>query len=81
MIGYLIWYTISGLIIGLLAARKNRNPWAWGLIGGLSSIVGLIILAFMPYLCPKCEKPITNKEWKNRSCPRCGDISKVVSPV
>jgi MFS family permease len=81
MIGFLISYTIAGLIIGLLAKRKNRNPWAWGLIGGLFLLAGLLLLAFMPYLCPKCEQPITNEEWKSRNCPRCGDISKVVSPA
>jgi len=74
MFSFLISYAIAGTIIGFLAARKNRNPWAWGLTGGLFLILGLIVLAFMPYLCPKCEQPITNTEWKNRICPRCGDI-------
>ena len=76
MTGFLILYAISGVIIGLLAARKNRNGWAWGLIGGWFLLFGLLVLAFLPYLCPKCKESLTNKSWKSRTCPRCGDISK-----
>ncbi len=71
VMGFLIAYTIAAAIMGWLAARKNRNAWAWGLIGGLFLLFGLIVLAFTPYLCPKCKQPITNSEWRNRTCPRC----------
>jgi hypothetical protein len=46
---FLIPYSISAFIIGLLATRKNRNGWAWGLIGGMFLIPGLLVLMFMPY--------------------------------
>ena len=73
---FLIPYGIAAAIIGPLAARKNRNGWAWGFIGGLFLLPGLLILMFMPYLCPSCKQSISNKAWKARSCPRCGDLSK-----
>jgi hypothetical protein len=63
------------VLTGSLAARKNRSALAWGLFG-LIPLIALLVLAFMPYLCPKCKHSITNKEWKNRTCPHCGDISK-----
>ncbi len=74
LVSFLIAYAIAALIIGLLAARKNRSGWAWGLIGGLALLPGLLVLMFMPYLCPKCRKSLSNKEWKGRTCPRCGSI-------
>ena len=73
---FFISYAIAALIIGLLAARKNRNGWAWGLIGGLFLIFGLLVLMFLPFLCPKCGQSISNKEWKDRICPRCGNITQ-----
>ena len=72
----LVFYAIAAVIIGLLAARKNRNAWAWALIGGLFLLPGLLVLMFMSYLCPKCKNPILNKEWRDRRCPWCGDLQK-----
>ena len=72
-----IWVVI-GLIIGLLAVRKHRNGWGWGIIGGLSCIGGyfcvipFIVLCFVNFLCPECKSPMTNQEWKQKKCPRCG---------
>lgn len=63
------------VLTGWLAARKNRNRWTWGLFG-MFPIFALLILAFMPYLCPKCRQSLSNKEWENRTCPTCGDLSK-----
>ena len=76
---FLVQYAIAALIVGLLAARKNRNAWAWSVIGGLALIISLPVLMFMPYLCPKCKKGVSNEEWKSRSCPRCGSIGEEVA--
>jgi hypothetical protein len=65
-------WAIFGTVIGLLAARKNRNAWAWGVIGGGFLLPAAIVLCFMSYLCPKCKSPMTNQEWKAKKCPRCG---------
>jgi len=67
----LMMWAIFGLIIGLLAERKNRNFWAWAIIGGAIWVPALIVLSFKSILCPKCKNPITNQEWKERKCPRC----------
>ena len=69
----LIAYLISASVIGLLAARRNRNGLAWGAIGGLFCLPTLMVLVFMSSLCPKCHGSMTDKEWKRRSCPRCGN--------
>ena len=71
---FFISYAIAALIIGLLAARKNRNGWVWGLIGGLFLLPVLLVLMFMPFLCPWCQQSLTNKDWKNRTCSRCGSV-------
>ena len=60
-----------GLVLGLLAKRKNRNPWAWGVVGALALLPGAIVLMFMPYLCPRCRRSITNKEARAGTCPSC----------
>lgn len=64
-----------GVVVGLLARRKNRNPWGWGVAGALSWILALLVLAFMPYVCPKCGRDLSNAEGKADRCPNCGDIS------
>ncbi len=75
LIPYFCGYFIAAIIIGPLAARKNRNGLGWGLLGGFFLVPGLLVLMFLPFLCPKCQQSITNNEWKQRDCPRCGDIS------
>ena len=64
-------YGFFGLVLGLLAKRKNRNPWAWGLLGALALLPGAIVLMFMPYLCPCCRRSITNKQARADQCPSC----------
>jgi hypothetical protein len=73
-LAFLISYAFAGTLIGLLAARKNRSGWGWGLFGGLFLLPGLLVLMFMSFVCPKCGQSLTNQEWKQRSCRRCGAI-------
>lgn len=75
LLRFIIPYSLAALFLGLMAKRKNRNPWAWGLIGGLFCLPTLIVMAFMSYLCPSCQQPLTNDQWKQRTCPRCGGIA------
>jgi hypothetical protein len=70
-----VWF-VFGLLFGLLAQRKNRNPYAWGILCGfpimfVGPILGAIALAFVPYLCPKCQKPMATRQWKQGKCPHC----------
>ena len=62
----------SGLIVGLLAARKNRNAWAWGLVGSVLLIPTLLVLMFVPFLCPKCKQSISYMDSSSGKCPKCG---------
>ncbi|MCG2708914.1 MAG: hypothetical protein Q8N12_07735 [Thermodesulfovibrionales bacterium] len=38
--------------------------WIW--------IIGMISLAFMSHLCPKCKGKLNKEQWKAKNCPRCG---------
>jgi hypothetical protein len=60
----IVTYGLAVLILSMVANRRNRNPLAWGLIGGLFSPCSLIYLAFLPRLCPKCKA-----ERNGRTCP------------
>jgi hypothetical protein len=71
LLAALVW----GVVVGLLAKRKNRNPWGWGIAGTFSWLIALVILTFLPYKCPKCERSITNDQGKNKICPRCGSFA------
>jgi len=71
IIGMFLNYVVGGLLLGFLAARKNRSYWAWGLMGGLVGFPCLIALVLLPHLCPKCERPLTHAEWKRGVCPTC----------
>jgi hypothetical protein len=75
---FIITYGLAIVILSLLADRKNRNPLAWGLIGGLFFPTSLICLVLEPHLCPKCKGPLTKLQWKQRSCPTCGTVRKRV---
>ena len=74
LIGFIIWYALAALILGYFAKRKNRSI-AWAIIGPFFCVPSLIAMAFMSYLCPRCRGPLTNDEWKQRRCPRCGDLA------
>ena len=63
---YIITYGLDVLVLSLVAYRKNRNPLAWGFIGGLFGPCSLIYLAFLPRICLKCKN-----ECKGRICPNC----------
>ena len=70
---FIITYGLAIVILSLLADRKNRNPLAWGLIGGLFFPCSLIYLACLPRLCPKCKD-----ECKGRTCPNCDTVTASV---
>ena len=62
------------------AFRKNRNPAIWGLLGAVFPLTVLIV-AFLPFLCPECRTSLTNAQWRKRNCPVCGDLSSAHAPA
>jgi hypothetical protein len=64
-----------GIIVGLLAKRKNRNPWLWGFGGALSWLIALLALAFLPYRCEAGTHDVTNAEGRKKICPTCDNES------
>ncbi len=47
--------------------------FGFGLLDGIIFwlIIWLTIMAFMPFLCPKCHNSITNKQRRMNECPHC----------
>jgi len=82
---FLVCLAVAAIIFAAIASKKNRNPWAWGILGflGVFGFIGfvilLIVLACLPTLCPKCRKSLKGDEWNKRQCPRCGDIAEHAS--
>jgi hypothetical protein len=72
-LGHLVVYAMTAAILGVQAVHKNRNGWAWALIGGLFFAPALIALALCAHLCPSCRQPLSNKERKCGKCPHCGN--------
>ena len=70
LFGVVFW----GVVVGLLARRKNRSPLGWGIAGGLVWFIALIILAMMPYKCPRCGQPLSNTQGREEHCPNCGSF-------
>jgi len=71
---WVAWMIGFGVLVAFLAKRKNRSPWTWGLAGAVFTIPTLLILAFFPYRCPQCRKSLSQRQWRDRTCPRCGDL-------
>jgi hypothetical protein len=67
----LVWLATWGVIVGALAARKNRDPWLWGTAGAFLAVLTLLVLAFSPYLCARCGGEVSNSEARAGRCPRC----------
>lgn len=76
---YLLLYWLGGsillgIVIALFATRKNRSPVGWGIFGVLFAVPTALVLCFMPFLCPKCRKSLSNDQWNSRICPNCGKL-------
>lgn len=67
---------VCAVLTGLLAKRKNRNPWVWGVAGAFSLLIALLVLAFMPYKCPSCGESLTTSQVQDKQCPSCGNFTK-----
>src|SRR6478735_2156394 len=76
IIGFFITYVIGGIVLGFIAAHKNRSYWAWGVIGGLFWFPCIIALVLLPPLCIKCQRPLTRDEASRGACPSCGTQAK-----
>lgn len=69
---------LGGLGLWLLAKRKNRTPWPWGIIGGIAGgiapiilLIPLLILGFMKYKCARCGAVVSNEQARSSQCPAC----------
>lgn len=68
ILGYNLLYS------GLGGSYAHWSFGILGLLGVLSWFIGMIVLAFLKPLCPKCKNGLTRKQWKEKTCPACGSI-------
>jgi hypothetical protein len=59
------------IVVGLLAKRKNLNPWGWGVAGAASWFIALVFLAFQPYRCAKCKRVVDKNQMTDQGCTAC----------
>ena len=62
--GIVIVAILVGVLTALLAARKGYNPAFWFLAGG---IIGLVILAFLPFVNEKSKLPEDERASKKKT--------------
>jgi hypothetical protein len=67
--------SLWGVGLGVAATGRNRDFLSWAVIGALFSVIGAVALMVTSVLCPGCEMPLSNRDWKARKCPKCGDIA------
>ncbi|MDI6704582.1 MAG: hypothetical protein QME40_07940 [bacterium] len=68
----LSFWILSGIICGLVANWKKRNPFYWFLCGFIFGPFAILALAFFPKIeklkrCPFCSQLV-----KGRVCRSCG---------
>jgi hypothetical protein len=75
-------FLLGSVGIGLLARRKNHNPWLWGGIGGAAALVmpililvPLLIVGALKYRCAKCGSTLSNADGKAGACAACAASS------
>ena len=59
------------IVVGLLAKRKNLNPWGWGIAGAASWFIALVFLAFQPYRCAGCKRVVDKNQMTGKGCTTC----------
>lgn len=79
VIASLVW----SVVVGLLAKRKNLNPWAWGFAGAISWVIALVFLAFQPYRCAKCKRAVAKSSITANGCAVCNTLPahSAISPA
>ncbi|PIQ26894.1 hypothetical protein COW36_15975 [bacterium (Candidatus Blackallbacteria) CG17_big_fil_post_rev_8_21_14_2_50_48_46] len=68
-----------GLITGYFATRKNRSFTFWACMGTAGGIA-LVVLAFLPHLCKRCQQKVTAEEAKLDDCWNCMTVQADSSP-
>ncbi|MBL7132689.1 MAG: hypothetical protein ISS78_01195 [Phycisphaerae bacterium] len=69
--GIVIVVILVGVLMALLAARKGYNPAFWFLAGG---IIGLVILAFLPFVNEKSNLPEDERASKKKTGDTIGGV-------
>lgn len=76
---FLALYPLSSVLVGVLANRRRRNPWIWGVIGFFLPFLPLLILFVLPYgKCHACGQTAPRKKGLVKDvadesiCPKCG---------
>ena len=62
---------ISAIITAAVSWWKRQNLLEWGILGGLFPVMSLLVLVSRSPRCPRCDGPLTDKEFRDKRCPRC----------
>ena len=80
-----IWFLLSsaavivGFIIGNLAyEHPSKSPYS--IFSFILWSVVYIFIRFAPSKCPKCKRTLEKPEWKQETCPECGEFAEVRQP-
>jgi len=75
---YLVAISIAFVDIFVVGTRQTARPTLGGpeatVIALFAWVLALCVLAFLPFLCPKCKQPLTRKQRRARTCPLCGSL-------
>lgn len=69
---------VFGVIMALLAGRRGYNPALWFLAAG---IIGLLILAFLPFVNEKSELPESQRQSKKKTGDIIGGVISAISVI
>ena len=78
----IISIVVGAIVLGAVAARKNRNILLWAILGPLVPLA-LPVLLMLPRLCINCGRKLSRWDGERSSrCPHCGkDINDFQVPA
>jgi len=66
------WFWGSCFFIVSLTAWYFYRYSDWALVAWFAV---LMFFLFLPFICPKCSRRLSYREWKERQCPDCGSLN------
>lgn len=69
---------VFGVVMAVLAGRKGYNPALWFFAGG---ILGLLILAFLPFVNEKSKLPEDQRAAKKKTGDLIGGVTSGIAIV
>jgi peptidoglycan/LPS O-acetylase OafA/YrhL len=73
---------VLGAVVGAVLMPYAGDILMFGIVCP-GTVLAVCAFGFTPHYCPKCHKRLSGREWKDRSCPRCGSLmpSQIAEPT